>query len=44
MALIKAGIESDKRDVEGYLAIDLAPDSQVRRHYNETGPQVFGEN
>jgi 26S proteasome non-ATPase regulatory subunit 10 len=30
VALLKAGAESDKKDVDGYLAIDLAPDAQVR--------------
>ena len=29
MALLRAGAESDKRDGDGYLAIDLAPDRQV---------------
>ena len=30
MALLKAGAETDKKDVDGHLAIDLAPDSKVR--------------
>ena len=30
MALLKAGAETDKKDVDGNLAIDLAPDSKVR--------------
>lgn len=29
VALLKAGAETDKKDVDGFLAIDLAPDSQV---------------
>jgi 26S proteasome non-ATPase regulatory subunit 10 len=29
VALLKAGAETDKRDADGYLAIDLAPDKQV---------------
>jgi len=31
VALLKAGAETDKRDVDGFLAIDLAPDAQVRK-------------
>jgi 26S proteasome non-ATPase regulatory subunit 10 len=30
VALLKAGAETDKKDVDGYLALDLAPDPQVR--------------
>jgi len=30
VALLKAGAETDKRDVDGYLALDLAPDKEVR--------------
>lgn len=30
LALLKAGAETDKRDVDGYLAIELAPDAKVR--------------
>jgi len=30
VALLKAGAETDKKDVDGCLAIDLAPDSQVK--------------
>ena len=30
LVLLKAGAESDKQDVDGFLAIDLAPDTQVR--------------
>jgi hypothetical protein len=29
MVLLKAGAETDKRDVDGHLAIELAPDSKV---------------
>lgn len=29
VALLKAGAETDKRDADGYLAIDLAPDKRV---------------
>jgi 26S proteasome non-ATPase regulatory subunit 10 len=29
VALLKAGAEIDKRDADGFLAIDLAPDQQV---------------
>lgn len=29
MVLLKAGAETDKRDVDGSLAIDLAPDKKV---------------
>ena len=32
LTLLKAGAETDKRDVDGYLAIDLAPDKQVCMH------------
>lgn len=31
MVLLKAGAETDKRDQDGYLAIDLAPDAKVSR-------------
>ena len=31
MALLKAGAEMDKKDADGYLAMDLAPDAQVGR-------------
>lgn len=30
LALLKAGAETDKKDVDGHLAIELAPDSKVR--------------
>ena len=33
MALLKAGAETDKKDVDGHLAIDLAPDSKVSHQY-----------
>lgn len=29
VALLKAGAECDKRDNDGYLALDLAPDKEV---------------
>lgn len=29
LELLKAGAETDKTDVDGHLAIDLAPDSKV---------------
>ena len=29
MVLLRAGAESDKKDQDGYLAIDLAPDKSV---------------
>lgn len=29
VALLKAGAETDKKDVDGHLALDLAPDAQV---------------
>lgn len=32
MALLKAGAETDKRDSDGYLALDLAPDKEVRKY------------
>lgn len=31
LVLLKAGAETDKRDVDGKLAIDLAPDNKVRK-------------
>lgn len=31
LELLKAGAETDKRDVDGHLAIDLAPDSKVSK-------------
>ncbi|KAI0599302.1 ankyrin repeat-containing domain protein [Biscogniauxia sp. FL1348] len=32
VALLKAGAETDKRDSDGYLALDLAPDKEVRKY------------
>ncbi|CAL3968785.1 unnamed protein product [Diplocarpon coronariae] len=32
VALLKAGAEHDKKDAEGFLPLDLAPDSQVRKY------------
>ncbi|MCJ1243701.1 hypothetical protein MMC30_000898 [Trapelia coarctata] len=32
MVLLKAGAETDKRDVDGHLAIELAPDSKIRKY------------
>ncbi|KAL2756113.1 hypothetical protein ACRALDRAFT_2035130 [Sodiomyces alcalophilus JCM 7366] len=32
VALIKAGAEVDRRSTEGFLALDLAPDREVRRY------------
>lgn len=29
LVLLKAGAETDKRDVDGHLAIELAPDAKV---------------
>lgn len=29
LALLKAGAETDKKDVDGFLAIELAPDTKV---------------
>ena len=31
VALLKAGAETDKKDVDGFLALELAPDAQVRK-------------
>jgi len=36
VALLKAGAETDKKDVDGCLAIDLAPDSQVKKFILQT--------
>lgn len=33
MVLLKAGAETDKRDVDGNLAIDLAPDIKVSSNW-----------
>ncbi|KAI0966998.1 ankyrin [Xylaria arbuscula] len=32
VALLKAGAETDKQDLDGYLALDLAPDKEVRKY------------
>ncbi|KKA29971.1 hypothetical protein TD95_005206 [Thielaviopsis punctulata] len=32
VALLKAGADATKKDLDGYLAIDLAPDSEVRKY------------
>jgi 26S proteasome non-ATPase regulatory subunit 10 len=29
VALLKAGAETDKKDIDGHLAMELAPDAQV---------------
>lgn len=29
LALLRAGAETDKKDIDGHLAIDLAPDAKV---------------
>ncbi|KAL8835291.1 MAG: hypothetical protein Q9170_003377 [Blastenia crenularia] len=31
LVLLKAGAETDKQDVDGHLAIDLAPDTKIRK-------------
>ncbi|MCJ1269164.1 hypothetical protein MMC22_009053 [Lobaria immixta] len=31
LVLLKAGAESDKRDIDEHLAIDLAPDTKIRK-------------
>lgn len=39
MALLRAGAETDKKDIDGHLALDLAPDSSVNpysRYYFAT--------
>ncbi|PMD48309.1 ankyrin, partial [Hyaloscypha variabilis F] len=36
VALLKAGAETDKKDVDGMLALDLAPDSQVKKFILQT--------
>ena len=35
LELLKAGADTDKRDVEGKLAIDLAPDTKVSYGFKE---------
>lgn len=37
MALLKAGAETGKRDVDGFLALDLAPDKEVRCDMDDRG-------
>ncbi|KAI5920766.1 ankyrin repeat-containing domain protein [Camillea tinctor] len=32
IALLKAGAETDKRDFDGHMALDLAPDKEVRKY------------
>ncbi|KAM0806867.1 putative Ankyrin repeat domain-containing protein [Seiridium cardinale] len=32
VVLIKAGAETDKKDLDGFLALDLAPDKEVRKY------------
>ncbi|KAH8808409.1 ankyrin repeat-containing domain protein [Xylogone sp. PMI_703] len=36
VALLKAGAETDKKDVDGYLALDLAPDKQVLKFIKQS--------
>jgi 26S proteasome non-ATPase regulatory subunit 10 len=36
VALLKAGAETDKKDVDGFLALDLAPDKEVRSLWYST--------
>ncbi|KAI9928826.1 hypothetical protein ASPWEDRAFT_105585 [Aspergillus wentii DTO 134E9] len=36
ITLLKAGAEVDKRDSDGHLAIDLAPDAMVRKYITQT--------
>ncbi|TAQ89464.1 hypothetical protein B7494_g2211 [Chlorociboria aeruginascens] len=36
VALLKAGAETDKKDVDGFLALELAPDAQVRKFILQT--------
>ena len=37
VALLKAGAETDKKDVDGFLAMELAPDSKVWKCLNLSG-------
>ncbi|KAK2011248.1 ankyrin [Colletotrichum eremochloae] len=39
MALLKAGAEADKKDNDGYLALDLAPDQEVRRYIERSAEE-----
>ena len=36
VALLKAGAETDKKDTDGCLAIDLAPDMKVKKFIKES--------
>ncbi len=36
VALIKAGADTDKKDVDGCLAIELAPDNKVKKFIKES--------
>lgn len=36
LALLKAGAETDKKDTDGCLAIDLAPDMKVKKFIKES--------
>lgn len=35
VALLKAGASTDKKDVDGCLALDLAPDKAVRKYIEQ---------
>jgi len=39
VALLKAGADTNKKDVDGFLALDLAPDAQVRNFILHTAEQ-----
>lgn len=39
VALLKAGAETDKKDTDGYLALDLAPDKEVRKYIEKMAEQ-----
>lgn len=41
LELLKAGAETDKRDVDGHLAIDLAPDSKVSKKKIKKNSVIF---
>lgn len=34
LALLKAGAQTDKKDVDGFLAIELAPDTKVNTDFH----------
>lgn len=36
VALLKAGADTEKKDNDGFLALDLAPDSQVKKYILKT--------